>query len=265
MPALTQYLSSHISNYFALLAPHFSFPQGEATEEIALRWIHFVAGIIWIGLLYFFNLIGRPALADLDSSTRVKVFPVLISRAMSWFRWSALITVLVGMRYFTIILKADAVNSGRPALTGIWFSEWLLTWAIAYVFLYPLQMPWKGVMDKIALRALLITVVIVAASWVTLEWNATPESSNSHLCIAVGGGLGFVMLMNVWGIVWRAQKKLIQWSRESVANGTPMPAEAEKLRNWSHFAARTAFYVSFPMLFFMGAAGHYPFLSGILP
>ena len=40
-----------------------SFPQGAvATEQIALRWMHFVAGIIWIGLLYFFNLVGTPTL-----------------------------------------------------------------------------------------------------------------------------------------------------------------------------------------------------------
>jgi len=258
---------SEISAVTAVLAahsPHLSFPRGAANEEIALRWIHFVAGVMWIGLLYFFNLIGRPTLTDLDSTTRLKVFPVLISRAMWWFRWSAVVTVLVGLRYFTIILQADAVNAGHPNLLWEWFGLWLLTWAIAYVFLYPLQMPWKGAMDKIPLRALLITIVIVAASWVTLELNATPESSNSHLCIAVGGGLGFIMLMNVWGIVWRAQKRLIQWSRESATSGTPMPKEAEGLRNWGHFAARVAFYVSFPMLFFMGAAEHYPFLSGIL-
>lgn len=247
-----------------LFGPHFSFPQGAANEEIALRWIHFVAGVMWIGLLYFFNLIGRPALTELESTTRVKVFPVLMSRAMSWFRWSSLVTVLVGMRYFTIILKSDAVNAGNPNLIWEWFGIWLLTWIIAYVFLYPLQMPWKGAVDKIALRSLLITIVIVAASWVTLELNATPESSNGHLCIAVGGGLGFIMMMNVWGIVWRAQKRLIQWSRESATSGQPMPKDAEKLRNWSHFAARVAFYISFPMLFFMGAAEHYPFLSGIL-
>ena len=246
-----------------MLAPHFSFPRGAANEEIVLRWLHFVAGIIWIGLLYFFNLIGRPALDEVEPSTRLKVFPALMSRAMWWFRWSSVVTVLVGMRYFTIILKADADNSGRPSLTGIWFGEWLLTWIVAYVLIYPLQMPWKGAMGKTALRAFLITLVIIAASWATLEWNATPESSNGHLCIAVGGGLGFVMMMNVWGVVWRVQKRLIQWSRESAASGKPMPGEAEKLRNWGHFAARTAFYLSFPMLFFMGAAEHYPFLSGI--
>jgi uncharacterized membrane protein len=79
----------------------------------------------------------------------------------------------------------------------------------------------------------------------------------------VGGGLGLVMLLNAWGVVWRVQKRLIQWTKASVENGTPMPPEAEKLRAWSAFASRVAFWISFPMLFFMGAASHYPFMSGI--
>src|ERR1700722_5390727 len=78
----------------AALAPHFSFPQGgTANEEIVLRWLHLVSGVIWIGLLYFFNLVGTPALQQLDAPVRGKVFPVLMERAMWWFRWSAMVTV----------------------------------------------------------------------------------------------------------------------------------------------------------------------------
>ncbi|HLJ42333.1 MAG TPA: hypothetical protein VKT50_12665, partial [Candidatus Acidoferrales bacterium] len=111
----------HSVTHFANLAPHFSFPQGAVTnEEIVLRWIHFVSGIIWIGLLYFFNLIGGPAMKSLDDATRKKVYPVLMSRAMTWFRWSALVTVLVGLRYYMILLQADAENAGHPGLMGKW-------------------------------------------------------------------------------------------------------------------------------------------------
>src|SRR6266404_6297609 len=84
------------STIFHMVEPHFSFPQGAATEQIALRWVHFIAGIIWIGLLYFFNLVGFPTMKELEASVRGKVFPVMMSRAMWWFRWSALVTVIVG-------------------------------------------------------------------------------------------------------------------------------------------------------------------------
>ena len=86
--------------FLQTLEPHFSFPQGAATEQIALRWMHFVGGFIWIGLLYFFNLVGFPTMKQLDASVRGKVFPVLMSRAMGWFRWSAFWTVAAGLRYF---------------------------------------------------------------------------------------------------------------------------------------------------------------------
>src|ERR1700693_5347039 len=86
---------------------HVSFPQGAVpNEEIALRWLHLVAGIIWIGLLYFFNLVGVSTMKQLAAPVRAKVYPVLMTRAMWWFRWSALVTVFVGLRYFFLILSA---------------------------------------------------------------------------------------------------------------------------------------------------------------
>jgi hypothetical protein len=57
------------------------------------------------------------------------------------------------------------------------------------------------------------------------------------------------------------QKRLIAWTRTSAEQGVPMPPEAERLMRWNYLTARTSFWLSFPMLFFMGAASHYPFLS----
>lgn len=243
--------------------PHFSFPQGAATEQIVLRWIHFVGGIIWIGLLYFFNLVGFPTMKQLDASVRGKIFPVLMSRAMGWFRWSAFWTVLAGLRYFWMILAADAQNAGNHRLALRWFGEWFVIWLVAYVLIYPFQLPSKGILDNRWVRTIAIAAIVIAASWIVLDLNAGPQSSNSHLSISVGGGIGLLMLMNTWGVVWRAQKRLIAWTRASVELGTPMPLEAERLARWAYIASRVGFWLSFPMLFFMGAAEHYPFLSSI--
>ncbi|HVB35994.1 MAG TPA: urate hydroxylase PuuD [Candidatus Acidoferrales bacterium] len=254
----------HSATHFANLEPQFSFPQGAvANEEIVLRWIHFVSGIIWIGLLYFFNLIGGPTMKSLDEATRKKVYPELMSRAMTWFRWSALVTVLVGLRYYMILLQADADNAGRRGLMGRWIGEWFLVWIVAYAILYALQMPFGGPLGNSWVRAILIAIVVIAASWVILDLNAGPEASNAHLAISVGGGLGFVMLFNVWGIVWRVQKRLIQWTRANVEKGLPIPLQAERMMRFSNIASRTAFWLSFPMLFFMAAAEHFPFLGSL--
>jgi uncharacterized membrane protein len=243
--------------------PHFSFPQGAANEQIFLRWTHLIAGIIWIGLLYFFNLVGTPAMQSLDPATRMKIYPVLMSRAMSWFRWSALVTVIMGLRYFLILLQADAANAGNPGLTWRWFGYWFLVWMVAYALIFPLQIPRKGPLDNGWFRAVAIAIIVIAASWIVLDLNGSRSSSNAHLSISVGGGLGLIMLMNAWGVVWRVQKKMIAWTRANSEQGTPIPPEAQHLMKWALIASRTAFWISFPMLFFMGAAEHYPFLSSL--
>ena len=248
-------------HYFA---PHFSFPEGGAAAElIALRWLHLIFGIIWIGLLYFFNLVGFPTMKQLDASVRGKVYPVMMSRAMAWFRWSALITVAMGLRYYFRLLSVDAHNGGDPSLTLKWFGWWLAVWLVAYALIYPFQLPYEGILDSPWLRAISISIIVVAASWLVLDLNGGPNVSNAHLSISVGGGLGFLMLMNAWGVVWRVQKRLIIWTRASAEQGTPMPPQAARMARLSFLASRVAFWLSFPMLFFMGAAEHYPFLSSI--
>lgn len=250
---------------FVHLQPHFTFPQSPVTnEEIVLRWIHFVSGIIWIGLLYFFNLVGFPTMRQLDASVRGRVFPVMMTRAMWWFRWSAAVAVLVGLRYFFILLAADARNAGNASLALRWFGWWLLVWTVAYGLIYPLQLPSKGTLGSGWIRAIGIAIVVVVASWVVLQLNASEQSSNSHLSIAVGGGIGWLMLFNTWGVVWRVQKRLIAWTRASVEGGSAVPPEAERMARWAFLASRAGFWLSFPMLFFMGAAEHYPFLSSVM-
>ena len=168
-----------------------------------------------------------------------------------------------GLAYFWIILAADAQNAGNPRLALRWFGEWLAVWLVAYALIYPFQLPSKGILDNPWVRTIAVAAIVIAASWIVLDLNGGPLSSNSHLSISVGGGIGLLMLLNTWGVVWRAQKRLIAWTRANVEQGTPMPAEAERLARWSYIASRVGFWLSFPMLFFMGAADHYPFLSGI--
>ncbi len=66
---------------FALLELDVAFPVGAASiEEIVLRWVHIVAGILWAGFLSFFILAVGPMLKSLDPATRAKVFPELAAR-----------------------------------------------------------------------------------------------------------------------------------------------------------------------------------------
>jgi uncharacterized membrane protein len=246
------------------IRPHIGFPQSAlANEQILLRSLHLISGIIWIGLLYFFNLVGFPTMRQLDASVRERLIPVLMTRAMWWFRWSAVVTVLAGLRYFWQILASDAQSAGDPALAWRWMGWWLLVWMAAFALIYPFQLPSKGVLNNPGVRTIAIAIIVSAASWIVVDLNGNPQSSNSHLAISVGGGLGLLMLLNAWGVVWRVQKRLIAWARASVEQGTPMPAEAERLARWGFLASRVGFWLSFPMLFFMGAAEHYPFFISL--
>ena len=65
--------------------------------EFLLRWAHVLAGITWIGLLYYFNFVQVPAFAELDAGARNQAVDKLASRALWWFRWAAAATFALGI------------------------------------------------------------------------------------------------------------------------------------------------------------------------
>lgn len=239
------------------------FPsQATDFEQIFLRWVHFGAGTAWVGLLYFFNLVNVPFQKELDAATKGKVVPLLMPRALWWFRWAAVVTVLAGFRYFMILAQTDAHNAGAPGLLGRWLGSWFLIWTLAWLVGYPLMKYAKGPLSNGWVLAIPVSLVIAAASWTVLECVSHPAVSNRTLAISVGGGMGYWMMLNVWGVIWRCQKRLIDWTKAAAGQGTPMPAEAPALARLGFLASRINFWLSFPMLFFMAASAHFPFLSG---
>jgi uncharacterized membrane protein len=89
---------------------------------IVMRWIHFLAGITWIGLLYFFNLINAAFMKTLDGPTKNIVIPKLMPSALNWFRHGATVTVLAGIvLYFYLYSKGGtgAIALGIGGLLGI--------------------------------------------------------------------------------------------------------------------------------------------------
>ena len=92
--------------------------------EFFARWGHVLAGICWIGLLYYFNVGQVPSFAELDAGARNQATDKLASRALWWFRWSALATALLG---FVILGFQDNLTemsyfktpSGVSIMTGM--------------------------------------------------------------------------------------------------------------------------------------------------
>jgi uncharacterized membrane protein len=248
--------------FASVLDPLIHFPHDFNTNFlILLRWIHFLAGITWIGLLYFFNLVNVPLMKDLDATTKGKVMPALMTRALMWFRMSAALTVLAGLAYWGNIVAADAHNGqamGLHATSGVAMGSFFLIWTIVWGLLYACLIPGKGIFDSVAFIVVVYAAVVAAAAWLFLSMNSHGWESNRLLAIGIGGGMGWVMLLNVWGVIWRIQKRLIQWTRDNAANGTPMPDKAKAMARQAFLASRANAYLSVAMLFFMGAASHYP-------
>src|ERR1700729_1595635 len=86
----------------------FVTPIHTGTEALAfiLRWIHLLAGITWVGLLYFFNLVNVPFMKQVDAAAKPKIFQYLTMPVLQLFRWSALLTVFMGFWYWSQIYVA---------------------------------------------------------------------------------------------------------------------------------------------------------------
>ena len=242
-------------------SPSISVPTDFQTNFLMLlRWIHFVAGITWIGLLYFFNLVTAPLMKELDPVTKGKVMPSLMLRALWWFRVSAAVTVLAGLIYWGSIVASDARNGGSTSGTAM--ASFFLIWTITWGILYALLLRGKGVLDKGSVLAMLYTIIVGHSAYLFLKLNHHGWESNRMLAIGIGGGIGWMMLLNVWGVIWRIQKRLIAWTKANAENGTPMPEHAKRMARIAFLTSRANAVLSIFLRFFMGAASHYPRFGG---
>ena len=101
------------------------------------RWIHFLSGITWIGLLYYFNLVQMAALKDAAADgTAAGITKHVAPRALLWFRWAAVVTWLAGAAllgpHFTdaFLLRngMDGIGVGAWLGTIMLFNVWVLIW-----------------------------------------------------------------------------------------------------------------------------------------
>lgn len=107
-----------------------------------MRWLHFVFGITWIGLLYYFNFVQGSFFAETDASTKSNAIQKLVPRALWWFRWGAMGTFLTG---WIIILYRGHLGGheiymtswGIVIMTGALFAS--LMWANVWFIIWPNQ------------------------------------------------------------------------------------------------------------------------------
>ena len=98
-----------------------------AGAEFLLRWLHFLAGITWIGLLYYFNFVQGPFFAEADAATKSVATQKLVPRALWWFRWAAMLTFLSGA--MIIAKRIGEAPAGSSVMTSPW-GETIFTGAL---------------------------------------------------------------------------------------------------------------------------------------
>jgi uncharacterized membrane protein len=221
---------------------------GKEASQLILRWFHFIAGITWVGLLYFFNLINVPFMKQVDAAAKPKIFQNLTLPALNWFRWSALITVLVGLAIWGqayIGPDAERQGGGGGATIGLFFLLWIAVWFILFMLI-------KKMTPNGYVLGIITTILVYVAGWLFVHYTPAGGDDIHVLAIGVGGGMGIVMLFNVWGIIWPNNKKII---RGALA-GTPRE-DAAALARQAFLASRTNFFLSVPLLFYMAASSHF--------
>ena len=107
------------------------------------RWLHVLSGVMWIGLLWYFNFVQIPSMPKIPDEQKPAVGKVIAPTALFWFRWAALSTVVTGL--ILAYLKGYIVNAltlgitsggGRPTAIGIgmWlglimaYNVWMIIW-----------------------------------------------------------------------------------------------------------------------------------------
>jgi uncharacterized membrane protein len=250
----------HLPISLAMFQDVFHPPNTEALVRIILRWLHFVAGITWIGLLYFFNLINVPVQKTLDAETKKKVNPDLLSRALWYFRWGALVTVLAGLMYFAMYILApdvrNANNIGGGSINVWWvLTAWLTYPIVLFVIEFLLIKKVPAVTKDGRVFAIVFIALVTIVSWGLVRFftsmltvGGESWASNKSYSIGIGGAYGILMLLNVWGIIWPNNKRIL------AATAGTGPAAPPELARQAFIASRTNTWLSLPMLLFMGTS-----------
>ncbi len=185
--------------------------------QFGFRWLHILAGITWIGLLYYFNFVQVGAFAafenephkEIGGKARLIALDKVTRKALWWFRWAAVGTFLTGIMITGIV--EGYFDGGVDAAGG-------------------------------------------EISWGKFAGNVG---------ISTGMLLGTIMLLNVWGVIWRNQKVVLANAANVLAGGEANPAAAAAGRK-ALMASRQNTIFSITMLFFMIFKSHSPLSGNVL-
>src|SRR5258705_11736413 len=107
-----------------VLTGHFVSPDmGWAT--FFMRWLHVLSGIMWIGLLWYFNFVQIPSMPKIPDEQKPAVSKVIAPEALFWFRWAAVATMVTGLILAGMNRYLGALLTFSRPFTAIAIGMWL--------------------------------------------------------------------------------------------------------------------------------------------
>jgi uncharacterized membrane protein len=205
--------------------------------DALFRWIHVVAGIVWIGHLYFFNFVNGPFEGTLDAGGKKAVVPQLRPRALYWFRWGAAWTWVTGalllllVYYHGRLMFAPDVpwTAGAFLMVAITF--------LAFLVYDPIARTIKDNKTMAAVGFVLTAIVVLGYLYIgNFGYRAT--------VIHTGALFGTLMAANVWMRIWPAQQKIIAAVRDGQGPDAALVGQAGT-------RSRHNTYMSVPLVWMM--------------
>ena len=216
--------------------------------NLIFRWIHVLAGVMWIGHLWFFNFVNSQVAKTYTPEGKKQVLPELMPRALYWFRWGAMYTWVTGILLLWVVYWAgNAMGSERMssyASGGIALLIVIVYWPLYDFF-------WKSMKNEMA--GAVVSFVGVAIFLVILKYGL--GIGGRALFIYTGGLFGTLMFTNVWMRIWPGQRKII-----AGVKGTA-PAPDASVPAIAGLRSKHNTYMSVPLIFFM-VSNHFPTVYG---
>jgi len=209
------------------------------------KWIHIIAGVLWIGLLYFFNWINGHVAATMDGDTKKKVVPELMPRALYFFRWGAAWTWVTGMVLLLLVYWMQMNDSMfRELGIGEEASKFKhVAYLIPFIMVFVYDAFYKSSLAKNT-RVATITSFMGIAGVLCLLICVSQMTSYRAYNIHLGTMFGSMMAFNVWYRIWPAQQRIIT----AIKNGdAPNPADA----GMAGLRSKHNTYMSVPLIWTM--------------
>ena len=185
------------------------------------KWLHIIAGITWIGLLYFFNFINGHVAAKMDGDTKKQVFPELMPRTLFWFRWGAVWTWITGIVLLYVIFWAGSLSIGESVGNNMFDADTEVTmWAhimllVTFLAVFVYDFLYKSALAKnVRLVTIISLLLIFGVEYLMIHCG---QFGYRAFNIHIGAMFGTMMAFNVWFRIWPAQQKIIAAIRDGEA------------------------------------------------